>query len=862
MKKKSIIYYIGVFLIPIIIMLIHMALKSCYPFGENTFLLGDAEAQYKQFYKLLFDVVSEHKSLFFNADAGMGMDMYTNFWYYLSNPLTVVVLLLGKNNIELSMLLVMLCELSLCGVTANYFFRHSRVGAGISGTKGDLFCALCALSYALCDYLIAYQFNMMWLPCLVMAPLVMLGVERLVYDRKYKLYMISLFLCMIFNFYFSWFICLLSLIWYVDLNKGELKAGLKTFGRYAAASVFSAMCSAFVLVPCFFMISSKNAGTGTSLSEVRWDSFGNLGDFLQGFLWCHTVSISGEDMVVNNNYCGLFVLVLVVTYMFCGHISIGQRIKRAAELIILYIALNWAGAIYILHGFTVPINFNGRFAFILYLLLIITAFEGMSHAAEIRLRYIGAAAILFVLYFAITMALNTEVASILCYMGSAMIIAYYIICLCLLRRKSISYGSFVINILIVGALELIINPFVSMADASALSIDRDADVQSWEEEYAAIETEEGERKTSWLYDDTVLFYYSDTSLYSSAINSNIVNFFEELGLQYMNNGNCYTYRGTTPLTNMLFNVRYLMTNDYTLTSYGGFTEISEGLYEADSLVGFGYVLDDDVLTWDTSYGDPFQVQNAFTSDVMGVGDIFEEYVPENIYVDGQNCSIDDTQDGMIAYTNIDLSLSSYATVAISFEATADMDLYMYASDTNNSCYVIYVGQNEAGYCYRTSTGDMIHIGEVSAGEQVTAYIFSLSETLETGVIEYSFYSYKQEVMDEVIQKAKTSVLDMESYADTCISGTVDSAEDGILYLAMPYYDGWTAYVDGVEQDIVMIGDTMMGIPVTAGEHEIVLTYIPYGFIPGVIISICGICIIILIFIYKKIYNKKGKIYDR
>lgn len=843
--RRDNLYYVGVFIIPVIIMLIHMALKSCYPFGENTFLLGDGEVQYKQFYKMLFDIISEHKSLLFNADAGMGMDMYTNFWYYLSNPLTFVVLLAGKSNIELSMIIIMLIELGACGVTANYFFRHSKINTGKQGVLNSLFCCLCALSYALCDYIIAYQFNIIWLPCLALAPLVMLGVEKLVYEHKYKLYIISLFLCMVFNFYFSWFICMLSLLWYVDQNKGRLKENIKAFGRYAGASVLSAMCAAFVLVPCFYMITSKKSSTGMSLAGVNWGSFGNLGDFFQGFLWCHTVSLLGEEMVANNNYCGIFILVLAVIYAFNKHINGFQRIKRIVVIVVLYAALNWAGSIYILHGFAVPIAFSSRFAFILYLFLIITAFEGINYVSEIRLRYIAAAALLFVAFFAIIIALNTEVETVLCYMGSAMIIMYFIICLCLLRRGSITEKSFRINILVLGFLELIINSFVAMPNASVKSIDREADVNSWEEEYANIETDAGERKTSWLYDDIVLYYYSDTNLFSSAINVNMVNMFKKLGMHYTNNYNAYVYRGTTPLTNMLFNVRYVMTNDYTVTSYGGYEKASEGLYEADSLVGFGYVLPDEVLNWNTDYNNPFMVQNDFTNNVMGAGDIFEKYVSENINIDGQGCVINDIEDGLISYTNIQTNVSEYAIVALNFMADKDMDLYMYAKDTNKSCYVVCVEGGTEGYCYSQSTGDMIHIGQVKEGQQINAYIFSYSDPLETGTIEYKFYSYNQSVMDQVQSQAGENVFNLEQYEDTYISGTVESKTDGVLYISMPYYEGFKAYVDGKEQDIVLIGDTMIGISVTAGEHKIELKYTPRGFVPGIILSISGVVILVL-----------------
>ena len=48
--------------------------------------------------------------------------------------------------------------------------------------------ALCGAAYALCAFMAAYAWNLMWTDCMVLAPLVILGLERLIRDNRPGLY--------------------------------------------------------------------------------------------------------------------------------------------------------------------------------------------------------------------------------------------------------------------------------------------------------------------------------------------------------------------------------------------------------------------------------------------------------------------------------------------------------------------------------------------------------------------------------------------------------------------------------------------------------------------------------------------------
>jgi uncharacterized membrane protein YfhO len=67
---------------------------------------------------------------------------------------------------------------------------------------------------------------------------------------------------------------------------------------------------------------------------------------------------------------------------------------------------------------------------------------------------------------------------------------------------------------------------------------------------------------------------------------------------------------------------------------------------------------------------------------------------------------------------------------------------------------------------------------------------------------------------------------------------------GMVVVSQMYADGWNAYVDGKQVDIIRTNHTLQGVPVDAGMHEIVLKYEPRSLTIGLwSTGIAGIAVI-------------------
>lgn len=846
-ENRIVPFYFVVFFIPVICMIIHMVIRDCYPFGNYTILLGDANTQYLSFFKELHDRLSSGKSLLFSWNSGMGYDFYINLCYYLGSPFSWLALLFGKNHMELGMIFGMLIQLGGCGVTAFYYLLHTNKNQLEKGKIRTIVCMVFATAYAMCNYILAYQYNLMWLISLMLMPLVLLGVEQLVESGNIYLYFGTLTLCLLTNFYFAWFVCLMSVLWFVDQKKGTIKNGINRGIRYAISSITAALCAAVVLVPCYlFVLNRKDPYT----MSVDFGSVGNIGNFFQGMFWAGSIDSSGSTMFTNNNYFGIFVLVFVWFYFFRPDIGILQKIKRATEIVILSVSLNWAATIFLLHGFSFPHMFSERFAIILILLLIITGFEGIQILREIRYRYMAGAFAGLLAIICLCFIAGNDLREFYCYMGSIMIICYLFICLILYKRNSIKLESLYLNIIILGFAELISNFFFVNVKNYDIFREREIYAEQWKDDYEHMDKAAGERNTAWMFDRNC-FTYSDTNIFSSAINSDMVSCFKKLGLTIQMNGGSYVFRGTTPLTDILFNVKNILTNQPAY--YGGYRLAEEmylnteqstetyGIFSTDNLVGFGFVLPESVADWDMDQN-PFEVQNEFTNEILGKGNIFSKVELEVLEYPVINCILMSHTDTSITYYNTNFDPDSLAGTGMVFDVPYDMHLYAYAHDDNGTVVRFSIDDeemlNQTGVY--SSPGTMVNLGDLKKGQRVLFSVYNTSEILETGTVYIDFYEYHDDVLQDCIEEMKKSIYVIETFEDTRISGTVNVAEKGILHMSIPYYKGFTAYVDGKKTEIIKTGDAMVGIYMEPGHHEVEFRYLTYGFKTGAILSFIGL----------------------
>ena len=141
----------------------------------------------------------------------------------------------------------------------------------------------------------------------------------------------------------------------------------------------------------------------------------------------------------------------------------------------------------------------------------------------------------------------------------------------------------------------------------------------------------------------------------------------------------------------------------------------------------------------------------------------------------------------------------------------------------------------------------LRLGTFEPGTKITLRMTIANEEKFTIVKNFLFYTYHPDVFQEDIDILKQNQwqIDTKKSNDRKLTGTI-TAEDGqIMMTSIPDQPGWTVKVDGKKVDQVAIVDAMIGVPLSAGEHTVTMTYTPPGWWIGMGTLAGGIILIVL-----------------
>lgn len=113
--------------------------------------------------------------------------------------------------------------------------------------------AALSVSYGFMGYAVSYYSLLSWLDAMALLPLVALGLQRLVKENKSLLYILSLAVTVVANYYTGFMVCAASVLMYIALilthKDGIANSLKKTVVPFAASSLLAGALSAWNTVP-------------------------------------------------------------------------------------------------------------------------------------------------------------------------------------------------------------------------------------------------------------------------------------------------------------------------------------------------------------------------------------------------------------------------------------------------------------------------------------------------------------------------------------------------------------------------------------------------------------------------------------
>lgn len=842
--------YLLSFTLPTLVMLVIFVIQKIYPFGERSFLHIDMYHQYFPFLVEFYHKLKNGESLFYSWNTGIGSNFLALYVYYLASPANWLCVLIPEKFLMEFLSYMVVVKIGLCGLTFTCYIRkhfHSDSWA-ILGFS---------LFYALSGFMAAYNWDVMWLDVVVLAPVIVLGAERLVNEGKCYLYCITLGFSILSNYYLSIMLCIFLVLYFAVLLVAREPAkqdsaplafpklgGIRNF--YAKAvirfTVFSLLAGGMAAV---LLLPELAALRFTEFSDINFPSKLKTYFPVIDMLARHCFNVTVETGLDHwpNIYCGVLVFVLLPLYALQTKIPLRQKLPKLLLLAFMLVSFSTNVLNFIWHGLNYPDSLPARQSFLYILLLLAVCYEAFLHIQEYSKQMIGAvlACVLFFLLFCEKIVTDDAFADA-CFLVTAVFLLIYGGLIYYYRKRQEKYGSVPMLMCVCALLVTVAESGVNTYLTSVPTVSRTTYLSNYDSyQILTDRTVELEKNDFFRFEkfarrtqnDAMLIGFQGGSYFSSTLNSLVSDFYEKYGMRASRVNYCF--EGATPVTAALLSTRYML---YTLDR--GYDNLfkpadMEGnlyLYKNNYALPLGYMV--------TSANAPF-------NDAEEV----EETIHED---DAEDKSMNPLQRQNKLVHKLGISGDMFLKMDIvSYGSEADLyieeDAHYYAYTTNTKIDTVKMNYEEESKSFsQIKKKYILDLGYHKAGE-------TLSLRSENGEnLNLTAYQVDESVLARFVSHLNQQTLTVDDYDETSLSGHINVTSAGQLVLSIPYDPGWTLYVDGTQTDMDLFEDTFIGTYLEEGPHTIELKYFPKGFIPGVIVSVVCVMLFAALYYIAKLYS--------
>lgn len=825
-KLKNI--YLLSFFIPVLGILGIFMERGIFPFGSNSFMYSDMYHQYIPFLTEFWRKLHSGESLAFSWRAGLGSDFVAIYAYYLASPENWLAYFVPEGYLIEFMTYFVVVKIGLCGLTFAYYLRKHF------GTK-DLRIVWFAVFYAMSGYIAAYNWNHMWLNCLWLTPLIILGLEGLVKEGRCCLYCLTLTASILTNYYISILLCIFLVLYFLlqlFTNGLSLKKKACALLHFALSSLLAGGMSAIILFPVVRAMLATDFSSSVFPKKV--EVYFNVLEMLAR----HVPMLPTERGLDHwpNIYCGVLAFILVPIYFLHRAIPLKEKIGRLLLLgtLLASFAVNILNFIW--HGFNYPNSLPARQSFLYIFLILTMCFEAVHKNRENGRvnRILGV--VCGVLWLAACgIFVKTKGLTVGVMACAWVFLTGYLLLWVLfsgriwkifhrakLMRQLALYGKWAILVLV--AVEAIMN----MEHTSLKTVSRNYYLNNIAD-YKALLEKADEKELFYRVDslrqmtknDGMLGGYASVSIFSSTTNGGLEDYYDRLGMG--GNKVSYFFRGATPLTAAMLGVRYTFSwqeeRDVQLYELIG-QEENKYLYKNIFYlpVGFGLSREDteklekEILE---NNGNDIAILNGVA---LGLGS-------RSLFTVLGNRECQNTENGIRIKVGSDGHLYGVVTGSPEGEVTLELN-----GETRKL-------ENVDNKC-------LLDLGWYAKGD-------SFSVTAEEGEsLAIRVYRLNMDELDIALKKLGKSPFTVEKVTSDGLVGTVDAIEDGVLLLSVPYDSGWTVWVDGVQTEAESFGEALLAVPLNSGLRRVEIRYRIRGWKEGALVSALS-CIL-----FWKFYGKR------
>lgn len=846
------------------------------PFGKETMLTVDLGQQYIDFYSLYKQTLTDSpEMLLYSFEKAIGGEMLGLWAYYLLSPFNLLLLFFNESNFEVAVTLLTFLKLLASSLTFMFFSRRRYQLQTIPAL-------IFSLSYTFMSYTIVYQLNIMWLDGLVLLPLIALGLDQLVAKKGKLLYVLTLALILIANYYIGYMICLFLAMYavYVIVEQQtsfSLKETLIAYFRFGIYSIIAALLAGITLIPTYYSL-TQNKGSYLTF-EWDWEVVHTLRD-IASKLFVGSFNFDEMSSGSPNLYAGMLVLFFMGLYFINKKIKLSEKIIAIAIIAVFILSFRFDLFNKLWHGGQFPIWYHFRFSFttsFFMIIMAIKAFKLQPKHFPMSILLSGVVAIAIFCGYYLWINEYSFLNEINIFISLIYFLTFIIIIQMSQLKKVIRYS--ILLALVVS--ELFINAFIIMSDLNYVQQSKFEDyTETLNQSLDGIRHSDSDfyriNKTFMRTKNEAMYtHYDGMDHFGSTIEAHIPELYGYLGLPDGNGFAVYT-NGTLFLDDF-FSIKYLLhptVNSADFTDEEGYVLYPEAtdldlafhtlinqasryeIYENERQFGIGIEVSPEIVNDHSEFTAHRPIENQELLlrliDYEGTG---EPYYTQHDFSDVtyENVRVTDTGDGdYYTYEDTSNSDTQKATINWHFDTTSNNPYYFTIPSQFSSKNVSF---NLNGSRYRFySPFRRRQVYNASYNTIRTDQVFEvelLEEELQANLLE--LYEFDLERYEQMLKTKEDNRFNVTASSQNSIEGTINIEQDEAYVLfTIPYDAGWNIEVDGnlVEQ-VSVLSDTLMAIPLTSGQHTVQLTYFPRSIVYGSITTAVGIVSLIGVVVFER-----------
>lgn len=861
------------FLVPFVLMTAAFAVMKVSPFGDQQILVTDLWHQYFPFLVDFQDKLKHGESLFWSWTQGGGVNYFALMSYYLASPLNFLSVFIPSEWLREFLMFSVVTKVACAGMFMAIFLRSVY-------KKNDFSLVIFGCCFSFCAFFMGYYWNTIWLDTVCITPLVALGAVKLLTENKFRLYVVTLALSLLANYYIGLFTCIFVLLIFIAYNIVKWE-GVKTFFtklmRIGIFSLIAIGITAFFLLPAFFGLQNTNA-SGSSFPAVFDINIGETDDLLgvlnaikeilSNFITFISPATKEAD-ALPNIACGTVSLVLGILFLTSKKIKLKEKIVDMCLIFFMIISCIIRQLDYIWHGFHFTNMIPYRFSYLISFVLVVMAFRAFmlidfSSCWDVLLAALGTTLV-------ILFAIGTQEAYTI--IGTAIVALVVCTMLFLYTRRIVPKQVLLIVLSVVIIGESGATAYIGVKTTTVTTTydyPRGGEttkqiinnMDSLEED--TTEMWRAEMTSTQTLNDGSLNHYNGLSMFNSMANVDMTRFFENFGMMGWKSGNRYTYAESSPITNMFMNLKYIIARDGVCRNTYDMNEVyavgNEKLFKNNHYIPMGFMVNQNLSQWvendNEDQFNPFDQQNQFFKLATGIDE--PVYTPLEVvsqgHYDYSKFPVNKTSYGNYSFSCSDTTITPH--VKWNYEAPEEGLYCMYAKISGGDNITVMQNDVAQSSTYGMSRPYIACIGYFNKGDKIS--IYSQLEQGQSGNAQVYVNLLNADVFEQGYEKVSKDVMTTTNFTGSSMEGTIDVSEDGLFYTSVPYEEGWTAEVDGRTVEITPVGGSLIAFPLSSGAHNIKLVYYPKGFWIGFAVTTICVATFALLCVYSYVIKKRRK----